>query len=24
LLLCFVLFNWMQRVGTQSKEGGNG
>jgi len=24
LLLCFVLFNWMQRVGTQPKEGGNG
>jgi len=24
LLLCFVLFNWMQRVGTQSKEGGHG
>jgi glycerol transport system permease protein len=20
LLLCFVLYNWMQRVGTQEKE----
>jgi glycerol transport system permease protein len=20
LLLCFILFNWMQRVGTQAKE----
>ena len=23
LLLCFILYNWMQRVGTQEKEGGN-
>lgn len=23
LLLCFILYNWMQRVGTQAKEGGN-
>ena len=22
LLLCFILYNWMQRVGTQEKEGG--
>jgi glycerol transport system permease protein len=21
LLVCFVLYNWMQRVGTQAKEG---
>ena len=21
LLLCFILYNWMQRVGTQEKEG---
>jgi glycerol transport system permease protein len=24
LLLCFVLYNWMQRVGTADKEGGHG
>jgi glycerol transport system permease protein len=24
LLLCFILYNWMQRVGTQDKEGGHG
>ena len=24
LLLCFILYNWMQRVGTQGKEGGHG
>ena len=23
LLMCFILYNWMQRVGTQEKEGGN-
>ena len=23
LLLCFILYNWMQRVGTQEKEGGH-
>jgi glycerol transport system permease protein len=23
LLMCFVLYNWMQRVGTQSKEAGH-
>ena len=23
LLLCFILYNWMQRVGTQAKEGGH-
>jgi glycerol transport system permease protein len=23
LLMCFILYNWMQRVGTQSKEGGH-
>ncbi len=23
LLLCFILYNWMQRVGTQTKEGGH-
>ncbi|NCP41399.1 MAG: sugar ABC transporter permease, partial [Rhodoferax sp.] len=23
LLLCFILYNWMQRVGTQDKEGGH-
>jgi glycerol transport system permease protein len=24
LLLCFILYNWMQRVGTQGKGGGHG
>jgi glycerol transport system permease protein len=24
LLLCFILYNWMQRVGTQDKESGHG
>ena len=24
LLLCFILYNWMQRVGTADKEGGHG
>ena len=23
LLLCFILYNWMQRVGTQAREGGH-
>ena len=23
LLMCFILYNWMQRVGTQAKEGGH-
>jgi len=23
LLMCFILYNWMQRVGTQEKEGGH-
>ena len=23
LLMCFILYNWMQRVGTQTKEGGH-
>jgi glycerol transport system permease protein len=23
LLMCFILYNWMQRVGTQTKEVGH-